>query len=187
MREPLRGSNAVGPGNAEPVGMTSACVPLSSEEGSIYDRGVGPGHRGREARRRRTHWRHRLTSALAESGVNTDRASPLREVLRAAAEGVDVGPQLEARLAIVRAEVETLEALVLERSPGERKNGASIRRALELLRRFGRASCLDLSVIEEPLRPLLVTWLALEHRWCYAAAGTDRRSFKRATGRTGAR
>lgn len=72
------------------------------------------------------------------------------------------------------------------RDPQLRLEPKRIRAALELLRLFGRrlANPLPESPTERSQLPLR---LKLEHRWCYAAAGTTRAAFDKVTGRTGAR
>ena len=127
--------------------------------------------------------RHRPTLML-------DRASPILDLLRRYQ--IDPGIPVERTplhqyLIELRAEVEALEAWAESRPRGEQRDNASIRQALDFLRRFGHLSTLDFSVIPEEERGDLITLLALEHRWCYAAAGTTRDAFKIAIGRTGAR
>ena len=127
--------------------------------------------------------RHRPTLMI-------DRANPILDLLRRYQ--TDAGAALENTplqqyLIELKAEVEALEAWAESRPrPQQRENG-SIRQALDFLRRFGHLSTLDFSVIPEEERGDLITLLALEHRWCYAAAGTTRDAFKIAIGRTGAR
>lgn len=87
----------------------------------------------------------------------------------------------------VSREVALLEAWVATRAWSERTDGETIRRTLDLLRNFSRLGLLDLGSLGLEARPTLVAWLSLEHRWCYAAAGTDRAAFQVAVGRTGAR
>lgn len=84
-------------------------------------------------------------------------------------------------------EVRLLEAAVARKSRHEHREGPAIRRALTLLKDFGRLSALDFDDIPIEGRPLLIRLLALEYRWCFAAAGTTPRAFKVAIGRTGAR
>lgn len=119
-----------------------------------------------------------------------DRAAPLLRLLhsyRIADPAPNEHTPLEDYLAAVRAEVEALEAWAESRPKAEQKDGNAIRQALDFLRTFGHLSTLDFSSIPEEERVHLVTLLALEHRWCYAAAGTTRDAFKIAIGRTGAR
>jgi hypothetical protein len=127
--------------------------------------------------------RHRPT-------LMVDRANPILDLLRryqtdpgTAAENTP----LQQYLIELRAEVEALEAWAESRPRGEQRESSSIRQALDFLRRFGHLSTLDFSSIPEEERGELVTLLSLEHRWCYAAAGTTRDAFKIAIGRTGAR
>lgn len=116
-----------------------------------------------------------------------DRQGPMQAFLRTTRRvGFELEP-LKAHVERVRAEVASLERWAAARAPAARADGPTTRRALELFRGFGRLAVLDYSLLPDEARPLIVTWLALEHRWCYAAAGTDREAFKRATGRTGAR
>ena len=138
--------------------------------------------------------RHRRSRRLQpESGfpaLETERAIRLNRVLRAFREGqVDKGEPcpLAARLSEVQEEVQSLEAWVESRDRQKQHAGQTIRLALELLRQFSFLTTLDFSVIPDEKRPKLIELLALEHRWCYAAAGTTRTAFKIETGRTGAR
>lgn len=94
---------------------------------------------------------------------------------------------LAERLREVTAEVQKLEHWAEGQCPQHQRSGATIRHALELLRHFSLLTTLDFSVLPVEVRPGLVRLLALEHRWCYAAAGTTRAAFKEQTGRTGAR
>lgn len=84
-------------------------------------------------------------------------------------------------------ELEALERWAEQRSEADRMDGATIRRALAYLRRLGRLSAGPLPELPPEERSRLVRLLSLEHRWCYAAAGTNRSCFERAIGRTGAR
>jgi hypothetical protein len=122
--------------------------------------------------------------------LRTNRLDPIIELLRTYREGREVGEPvspLEKFNATLEAEVRELEAWTEGLEPKAKKDGSAIRQALELLRVFGRITALDFSTIPDEERTGLVTLLALEHRWCYAAAGTDREIFKIAIGRTGAR
>ncbi len=114
--------------------------------------------------------------------IRVDRATPLRRAAQASAEH-----GLEAFCASLAAEVTQLEDWAASRPRRSQTDGATIRRALEFLRRFGRLSAMDFSDVPVEDRASLIRILALEHRWCYAAAGTTRSAFKTATGRTGAR
>jgi hypothetical protein len=119
-----------------------------------------------------------------------DRADPIVDLLRRyeTDPGIPLeNTPLQQYLIELRAEVEALEAWAESRPRGEQRETASIRQALDFLRRFGHLSTLDFSSIPEEERGDLITLLALEHRWCYAAAGTTRDAFKIAIGRTGAR
>lgn len=142
-----------------------------------------------EVRARR---RHREGLRLEEAGLRlaTDRRSPLCRVLRAYR---TLGPELPtpsplgAYRAHVEFEVIALEREAAARSRKEQTSGPTIRLALLLLKGFGRLSSLDFSEVPIEERGELVALLALEYRWCLAAAGTTGRSFKFAIGRTGAR
>ena len=160
---------------------------------SIYrstGRSTRPASReAREARRARIE--ARLTNVMRHRPtLMIDRATPLMDLLRRYQ--TDPGMQiqntpLQHYLIELRAEVEALEDWAESRSRGEQRDNSTIRQALDFLRRFGHLSTLDFSVIPEEERGDLVHLLALEHRWCYAAAGTTRDAFKIAIGRTGAR
>ena len=118
------------------------------------------------------------------------RGPLLERVLRAYREGqvdAETPCPLAQRLRVVKGEVRALEAWARTRRPDVQRSGATVRRALELLRHFSMMTTLDFSVLPDEVRPRLVRLLALEHRWCYAAAGTTRDAFKAETGRTGAR
>ena len=114
--------------------------------------------------------------------LRVDRATPLRRAVQTAAED-----GLDAFCAQLTEEVTELESWAENRPSHLKTDGSTIRRALELLRRFGRLSAMDFSDVPVEDRQVLIKILALEHRWCYAAAGTTRAAFKSATGRTGAR
>ncbi len=145
----------------------------------------------REAREaRRARMEARLTQVMRHRPTLTvDRATPLLDLLRRYR--LDAGTDLthtplQKYLVALRAEVEALEDWAESRGRLQRDN-AAIRQALDFLRRFGHLSTLDFSPIPEEERGELITLLSLEHRWCYAAAGTTRDAFKLAIGRTGAR
>jgi hypothetical protein len=119
-----------------------------------------------------------------------DRATPIVGLLRRYEIDPTIDPQqtpLQNYLIELRAEVEALEDWAESRPRGEQRDNPTIRQALDFLRRFGHLSTLDFSSIPEEERSDLIDLLALEHRWCYAAAGTTRDAFKIAIGRTGAR
>lgn len=141
-------------------------------------------------RARRARRSLRLRESADRPTARVERRAPLARILRAFREGHvhdgDFCP-LSAHLQDVQREVEALEAWVVARSPAKQRAGATVRRALELLRHFSMLTTMDFSVIPDEIRPRLVHLLALEHRWCYAAAGTTRDAFKIETGRTGAR
>lgn len=169
---------------------TAALTIENDRSRSIYAQGVGvqaAPSRAQRGRRQRT--RERLGARLrGQPPLRTDRAAPLEALLGAAKVGrLDVVP-FARFVREVESEVGTLEAWVSRAvTEEERMSGPALRRALEWLRRFGRLGVMDFADLPDDARALLVRWLALEHRWCYAAAGTDRDSFKRMAGRTGAR
>lgn len=111
----------------------------------------------------------------------------MRELLSSLRLGLVDVDALAAYVDRVGAEVEDLEHWAQTRPAKDREDGASVRLALELLKGFAELGILSFVGVAEEDRSLLVRWLGLEHRWCYAAAGTDRKCFKRVTGRTGAR
>ncbi len=132
----------------------------------------------------------RLTQRADGPELSLDRMGPIISLLRQYREdreGHLSAKALSRYLQHLKAEVEALERWADARSTRLQKDGATIRRALEFLRTFGHVTALDFSSIPIEERSGLVTLLALEHRWCYAAAGTTRGAFKVATGRTGAR
>lgn len=120
-----------------------------------------------------------------------DRLSLIESALRMYRSGqgdaVDGPSPLAQLLAETTQEVERLEGWAASLPQAHRRSGAVMRQALEFLRGFSRLSVLDFRAVPQEDREHLVQWLALEHRWCYAAAGTCRVSFKAAAGRTGAR
>lgn len=156
---------------------------------SIYTRSspVAPvNRRTRDEKRRRARARQ-LDTIDGRPSIVLDRASAIQAILQTTRR---YGPKpdcLGELVAAVEDELKPLERWAGTRSQAEREDGPTTRRALEYLRILGRMSTLDFSLLPDEARPSLVRWLALEHRWCYAAAGTDRLSFKNATGRTGAR
>lgn len=150
----------------------------------------------RRSRQARAAQQHRAACRLAlvtEAGPErlTDRLTPTTEVLSAYRRGHDLpdGPKtpLSERIAHLDSEVRELEAWASSRPHSVQRSGPVIRQALDFLRHFGRLTTLDFSGVPVEERGHLVKLLALEHRWCYAAAGTTRDAFKAATGRTGAR
>jgi hypothetical protein len=98
-------------------------------------------------------------------------------------------PTLELQLALqrLRAEVAQREAVARRRPVHDRRSSAALRTCLLHLRAFGRLLAQDLDCVPDDHRPRLLELLQLEHRWCYAAAGTTREDFEVAKGRTGAR
>lgn len=144
---------------------------------------------GRQARLRRRHARLEAVSH-ERPPLSTDRLTPIQQVLRLyreRAEAPELAAPLATHLAQVEAEVVALEAWAAALGRARHRAPAAIRGALELLRGFGRLLVLDFSSVPAEDRSLLVGWLALEHRLCYAAAGTTRAAFKGVVGRTGAR
>ena len=95
--------------------------------------------------------------------------------------------EVETFVSALEAEVCALEEKTAQLSKCVHKNGETIRRALSFLRNYGRIASLNYSTIPEEERGLLIQLLALEYRWCFAAAGTTVEVFKREIGRTGAR
>nr|ADI21484.1 hypothetical protein [uncultured myxobacterium HF0070_11L13] len=87
----------------------------------------------------------------------------------------------------LKAEVGFLEQRTAQLGHVVQKNGETIRRALSFLRIYGRIASLNYGDVPDEERGLLVQLLALEYRWCFAAAGTTPEIFKREIGRTGAR
>lgn len=147
--------------------------------------------RARQAKRLRA--RARVDAAVEKRPtLRIERMPPLLALLRAYREhpGDDapsVPSPLDGLIGDLRREVETLEGWAHRRGKRAHHEGPTIRQALGFLRTFGRMMALDFSDIPLEERPQLVALLALEHRWCYAAAGTTRDAFKIAIGRTGAR
>lgn len=152
---------------------------------SIYDlpiRQNGPlGARERLERRERA--RARLHGAW---GQPDRRWVELTRCLAAANRG-DPEP-LRSWVQTWRPRVRTQEQRVRDETDRtQRRCGPAVRCALELLRAYGRCLVLDLSTVADCDRPLVVEALSLEHRSCYAAAGTTRADFEAGIGRTGAR
>jgi len=87
-------------------------------------------------------------------------------------------------LAVLEEELSSLERDVKKDAILRRRDGARVRAALELLRLYGRRL---LGRLERDDEAVLFRRLQLEHRWCYAAAGTTRADFEVVTGRCGAR
>jgi hypothetical protein len=142
--------------------------------------------------------RQRRLEAVADQrpALRTDRLTPILSILRAyreepaaalTTERTAMPTPLACFVERVAAELEPLEAWAAKRGARAHRDGTTIRQALALLREFGRITSLDFSSIPQEERPLLVQMLALEHRFCYAAAGTTRDAFKVEIGRTGAR
>lgn len=141
----------------------------------------------RNARRLREGAR-RAQAQCATPELRLARLEPVHALLRVyrSGENTSLAP-IEALIREVDLEVRLLEGAVARKSKADHKDGAAIRRALTLLKDFGRLSALDFDALPVEARPLLVRLLGLEYRWCFAAAGTTPRAFKIAIGRTGAR
>ncbi|MBI4820242.1 MAG: hypothetical protein HY791_28495 [Deltaproteobacteria bacterium] len=144
----------------------------------------------RRARRRRAEARVEQAAQALPPG-SMQRLARTETVLRPyrqglVPEGLRSTP-LSRHLEVVRDEVLALESMVLTLPRARHRDGDSIRRALTLLRGFGRIGALDFETVPIEERPTLVAILALEYRWCFAAAGTTPRAFKIEIGRTGAR
>lgn len=140
----------------------------------------------------RCHRRTRESLRLSEAApdLETDRVGPLKVVLRQYRRATDALPApspLRSYRLRIEQEVSELEAFAALRTRREQTAGPTIRLALVFLKAFGRLSSLDFSFVPIEERPELVALLALEYRWCLAAAGTTAPSFKLAIGRTGAR
>ena len=119
--------------------------------------------------------------------LNLERLTPIFELVRAYNDHRAQVVTLNAFVDSLQAEVQELETWASSRGKKAQRAGPTIRQALDFLKTFGRLTTLDFSFVPLEERRLLVSLLALEHRWCYAAAGTTRDSFKSAVGRTGAR
>ncbi len=146
----------------------------------------------RHARKRRDAQRARRRQRTARAirdrpKLCRSRLASIRKVLEAYTKGFATPRCLAAHVERVESEVEELEQWAKMRTPETQTAGATVRQALEFLRNFGHITTLDFSPVPQEHRHCLVKLLSLEHRWCYAAAGTTRSRFKAATGRTGAR
>ncbi|MBI2375843.1 MAG: hypothetical protein HYV07_17760 [Deltaproteobacteria bacterium] len=144
----------------------------------------------RRARRRRAEARVEDATRLLSLGC-IERLERMQETLRPYREGLVAEGSLSTPLfehkERLEVEVERIEAVVRELPKARHKDGAAIRRALTFLKGFGRIGALDFDSVPIEERPRLIAILALEYRWCFAAAGTTARAFKIAIGRTGAR
>jgi hypothetical protein len=172
------------------IDMTSAMT-VSEIDPALPVPLLSDGRTARKAKRQRESAREEAAKREQPS-LCLDRRGPVCALLRRYREqrAVDVAAvpsPLDAWLPRLRREVEALEAWASSRGRRHRLDGATIRQALHFLRAFGRIMALDFSSIPIEERESLVALLALEHRWCYAAAGTTREAFKIAIGRTGAR
>lgn len=151
------------------------------------------GPRTLESRRaQRERERARVITAAERLGPEaTDRLTPLLRMLRAyrecPKERDDTAQPITVYVQDLAREVEALEEEAAGLPRRVQSDGSTIRQALSFLRVFGRISALDFGVVPTEERHHLVTLLALEYRWCFAAAGTTPRVFKVAIGRTGAR
>ena len=151
---------------------------------SIYAHvaGTTPASQSRRCLRRARAEARVIPFDSAWPALRLDRETAIRNAVRAAGEH-----GLDAFCAQLDDEIGALERWAESRPVRLQTDGSTIRRALEFLRRFGHLSAMDYSAVPVEDRPALIKMLALEHRWCYAAAGTTREAFKEATGRTGAR
>lgn len=143
----------------------------------MYDRPVV--RFGTEVAQRRNRLRRR------SPGV--EGSNRLQRFLRALSRSREPYRMLEGANRVLAEEVHALEHEACCLPVEARRDGSSIRKALELLRNFSRSLAQDLPVLPDETRASLLTHLKLEHRRCYAAAGTTRTDFEHATGRTGAR
>ena len=145
-----------------------------------------------DARRaKRARRRARIDGALgALPELRVDRLAPilaLLQVCRGCADQTERGALLLAYVERIRGEVQALEEKTAALGRASHSDGATVRRALDLLQAFGRISSLDFDIVADEDRAILIRLLQLEYRWCFAAAGTNARAFKTAIGRTGAR
>ncbi|MCB9645486.1 MAG: hypothetical protein H6730_02655 [Deltaproteobacteria bacterium] len=159
---------------------------------SIYATPACASTKTRDARRAQQQRLDARRAAALQDGPTRrlERLGPVLSLLRRYREGEEGGTVSSPLATFVRelgAEVGELERWTETLPSRHHRSGTVVRQALDFLRVFGRLTTLDFSVVPEEDRPHLVTLLALEHRWCYAAAGTTRDAFKAATGRTGAR
>jgi hypothetical protein len=158
--------------------------------GTVVDLSLNAAASRRKLKRTRSEERA-AAALLRQPELVRDRLAPMRATLRWYLDPPDrpgpLGGPLASRLSEVRAEVESLEASVALLPRSVHASGDAIRRALNFLRGFGRLSALDFDAVPPEDRPHLVALLALEYRWCFAAAQTTPRVFKIAIGRTGAR
>lgn len=152
---------------------------------------LGPRERSaRQAKRMRA--KARVDAAQRQMpALEIERSPPILAILRLYREHrVDEQAETSPLAGYIRAlerEVSTLERWAESLGSRAHEEGPTIRRALGFLRTFSRIMSLDFTCVPVEERDQLVALLALEHRWCYAAAGTTRDVFKIAIGRTGAR
>ncbi|MEO1335325.1 MAG: hypothetical protein AAFV29_06760 [Myxococcota bacterium] len=157
---------------------------MSAQANSIYAHvsGTTPASQRTRCSRRARAQARVITFDEPWPHVRLDRETAIRRAVKSAAES-----GLDDFCERLHDEVTKLETWASKRPRRSQADGVTIRRALEFLRRFGRMSAMDFSNVPVEDRSALVRILALEHRWCYAAAGTTREVFKLETGRTGAR
>ena len=165
--------------------------PDMSTPQSIYAAPLPSTRKSRDVRCAQQRRAEARRSTVVQAGPQRrlERLEPVVSVLRRyrGCDGLGPTSPLAGFVAELGQEVGELEAWAGAQPPRHQRSGPVIRQALDFLRSFGRLTTLDFSTVPEEDRPHLVTLLALEHRWCYAAAGTTREAFKLATGRTGAR
>ncbi len=116
-----------------------------------------------------------------------ERTQPIQTLLFGLRKGSKNAEDLANYLEKVESELIELEKWASSLSKERQESHGTIRAALVYLRNFGRMAILNFSDLPIEIRPGIVSLLAAEHRWCYAAAGTTRQAFKNTTGRTGAR
>lgn len=176
------------------IALMAANMPTTARDTSsaplyAFLRAPSPDRASREGQRQRSRARREAAERTAPP-LRSDRRTPIVAMLRAYREH-EFAPgersPIEHLIAELRREVEALELWAAARGRRAHATGDSIRRALAFLRTFGHLTSLDFSRVPIEERALLVELLALEHRWCYAAAGTTRDVFKVEIGRTGAR
>ena len=153
---------------------------------SIYDSfPVDAALRGPEARGRTRRLRHQRVEAVDPAWRH--RETWLDELRRQYAAAPDPRRCLGAAMVRLDREVSAMEARVAALPRDARRDPAVIRGALELLRRYARSLAADWSWLDVDDRDVWRALLEVEHRGCYAAAGTTRADFERAVGRAGAR
>jgi len=155
---------------------------------SIYDRPLSlPRSLRPDARLRDRMRRSRRTAHLGSSPGRLDlHIARLARAYRATPER-DRTRLLEAAKDALELEVQQLEAKAAAQPRSSRRSPATMNATVELLRRFNRRLTRDSSWADPTDRPLLIALLGLEHRLCYALAGTTRKDFEAVSGRTGLR